>query len=290
MPKRKRKSNRDANGLTPKAKAQMDKVLEKFQTGDLSDITRVATLRLPEGVPAATWTWRNRYLAYIQTGGEMDARTGAEWKRMGYQIKKGATACWIMAPRFAKPKEDDPEQKRPYIGAWPSHRIPASAVEPIDPDNCAPLPTYEPVELPPLMDLAERLGIDVAYRPTPGDRLGDCQVDGSHINLGTHDARTWYHELGHALHARIEGNLAKFSDAYVELIAEFTGCVLAALYGDTDNSGKAWNYIKQWHDDPFKAVMGALDIIQQILAYIFDNEENAEIEQGDTLIMEAVPA
>jgi hypothetical protein len=64
-----------------------------------------------------------------------------------------------------------------------------------------------PRQLPPLADVASRLGIEVSYQQLPADLWGDCSVDGSKIPLGASDPAVFFHELAHAAHAHIDGRL-----------------------------------------------------------------------------------
>ncbi len=58
--------------LSEKVVASLNKVIEKFKSGDLSPITSLARFEIPEDAPCFKWSFSNKVLAYIQAG-ELDA-------------------------------------------------------------------------------------------------------------------------------------------------------------------------------------------------------------------------
>jgi hypothetical protein len=52
--------------MIPNAERAMRDVIEKFRTGDLSEIIRIAAFEIPASWPSAKWTMGNRLLAYVQ--------------------------------------------------------------------------------------------------------------------------------------------------------------------------------------------------------------------------------
>src|SRR5690606_15517582 len=108
--------------------------------------------------------------------------------------------------------------------------IPVFAVEDTEGE---PLPEvdYRPKDLPPLMEVAERLGVTVDYAPKPeGGAWGWFDPTTQRIVLYTHDVKTFFHELAHAAHAKIEP-LVPGQDPRQEIIAETVALVLCRLYG-----------------------------------------------------------
>jgi hypothetical protein len=129
---------------------------------------------------------------------------------------------------------------------------------------------YTPAELPPLAEVAENLGIDVTYAPLPPGKLGQCEVTGSNIQLGSHDPLVFFHEMAHAVHARIEGRLQGGQHSGQETIAEFTATVLMHIYGLGDRTGNCWRYIQGYAEDPIKAIIKALSTVEQVLAFLLE--------------------
>ena len=127
------------------------------------------------------------------------------------------------------------------------------------------MPGYTPAELPPLADIAKKFNIQVEYVPVTPDKLGDCKTDGSKIRLGSQDTRVFFHELSHAIHARIDGKLKGGQQIDQETIAEFTTAVLMDFYDLGDHTGNAWRYISQYADDPIIAITKALGTVEKLL-------------------------
>ena len=135
---------------------------------------------------------------------------------------------------------------------------------------------YAPRQLPPLADVAERLGVTGCWEPLSPDRLGACAAAGDRISVGTHDPAVFFHELAHATHARLEGRLKGSQDAGQETVAEFTAAVLMALYGLADRSGNAWEYIGRYSTDPLTAITHALATAERVLGLLESLSTNHE--------------
>lgn len=267
--------------LSDKAQAALNRVVDQFKTGDLSPIRRVATLRLPPDAPASKWVISNQLLAYIQTG-DLDCRGSKQWWRAGRIIKEGETSAYILKPILVPDDDSDDEDAKKCVGTWP---VPVFGYNQTQPRwGCEDWTVvYEPHELPPLADLAARLGVTVRY--TGGTimvgALGTFVQDDDEITLGSTEPSVFWHELGHALHTHLGHRKEKQGqDPFRETVAELTACVLAALYGDTDHTGNAWHYIQHYNDDPLKAVLGAIGEVQRIVAFIENGHEGEGADDG----------
>ena len=247
--------------LSDKATCALNTVIDRFRTGDLSPLVAIIKLRhTDETRPSSKWSLGNQVLAYIQTG-SLDCRGYRQWETAGRQVHKGTHAAWILGPCTYK-RENAQGETETYLTGF--HGIPVFADhdtegDPIDATD------YTPNKLPPLVDLATNMGINVSWTPTPSDRMADYSPSKDAIRLGTHDTKTWFHELSHATHARLNGGLAPGSDPTQETIAEFTACVLMELYDLGDRSGNSWRYISQYHTDPLAAIIKAIATIEKVL-------------------------
>ncbi len=252
--------------LSDNAQAALDKVVAQFKAGDISPIVEIARIQ-PQGggMPSEKWSLSNRVLAYMQSG-TLDCRGFRQWESVGRHVKMGTRAAFILAPILVPMELEDGRQVQVLRGF---RSVAVFAVHDTEGQN-VPKVDYEPRELPPLADVAKRLGVRVDYIPLPVGKLGSCATDGSHIRLGTHDVETFFHELAHAAHARLEGKLKGGQDTRQETIAEFVGAVLMQLYGLGDRSGNAWNYIKLYSDDPIQAIVRALSTVEKVLALLLD--------------------
>jgi hypothetical protein len=249
--------------MTPNAERAMQEVIQKFQTGELSELIKIAAFEIPISWPSAKWSMGNKMLAYAQAR-TLNARGYQSWKEVKRQVKKGSHSIYIWAPRMVK-KEDNGEDKSQLVGFFPV------AVFPVETTDGEPLfEDLTPRKLPPLFEVAARLGVAVKFQPVAPDRFGDCGH--ALINLGTDDLRVFCHELAHAAHQVIDPEYKDRSSQYKEIVAEFTACVIAALYGQ-DYTGTSWEYLKIFSDDPLKAIMKAGQHIDQVLNLILEKEE-----------------
>ena len=249
--------------MTPNAEKAMQEVIQKFQTGELSELVKIAAFEIPASWPSAKWSMGNKMLAYIQAR-TLNARGFQAWREVKRQVLKNAHAIYIWAPRMVKTEEKGEEKTR-LIGFMPVAVFPIDATE-----GEALKEDLTPRQLPPLFEVAARLGVTVKFQPVAPDRLGDCGHD--LINLGTEDPRVFWHELSHAAHQKTDQEYASRSSSYKEVVAEFTSCVLAALYG-YDYTGTTWQYLSMFSTDPLKAIMKAGQHIEAVLNLILAQEE-----------------
>jgi hypothetical protein len=79
----------------------------------------------------------------------------------------------------------------------------------------------------------QKLNINVEYKEGAAGLgyYGTYDQSKDKIDLYTHDEGTFVHELTHAIHKRIDGQLKGGRDAQQETIAELTACVVCSLYG-----------------------------------------------------------
>ena len=87
--------------MTPKARAALEKVIARFEAGDLSPLVAVAGIKRHPPVPFDRWSYRNRVLAYAQTD-STDCRGYVQWQQAGRQVAKGTRAAFIWSPCRAK--------------------------------------------------------------------------------------------------------------------------------------------------------------------------------------------
>ncbi len=253
--------------LSTKAQQSLDAVVEKFKTGDISAIAQVARIRLDPQAPALHWSLSNKVLSMMQAG-ELDCRGFRQWEKAGRRIKKGSKAVYILRPIVIASKKKGGEEKEDEqlcIGFSAVPVFPTSATE--GENN---ITAYQPQELPDLVSVAQKMGISVAYVPTLPDRLGDCTTDGTQIRIGSHSPAVFFHELAHAIHARLSGKLEGKQTEEQETIAEFTATILMDVYGYEDHTGNAWNYISKYAKDPIVAISKALGTVEKVLTVLLE--------------------
>jgi len=255
--------------LSAKAQKSLDRVVEKFKTGDISAISKIARIQLDPNAPAIKWSLSNKVLSIMQAG-ELDCRGFRQWENVGRRIKKGSSAVYILRPVIVKNKvEDENETEEMQCIGFAAVPVFAASCTEGEKD----LLGYQPKELPELVKVAQKFNISVQYLPTLPDRLGDCSKDGNQIRLGTHSPSVFFHELAHAIHARIEGELKGGQTTKQETIAEFTAAVLMDVYGYPDHSGNAWNYISHYAKDPIISITKAMGTVEKVLQVLLETEQ-----------------
>jgi hypothetical protein len=259
--------------LSEKAQASINRVIEKFQSGDLSPITKVARIQLDPAAPAYRWSLSNKVLAFMQAE-ELDCRGFVQWQQVGRHVKKGSKAVYILRPHTLKQTTDHNGEEKEELVCIGFSTVPVFAAS--DTEGEALGTIYQPQVLPPLLDVAKKFAIDVSYIPITPERLGDTSSDGSRIRIGSHNPSVFFHELAHAIHAQIDGGLKGGQHTNQETIAEFTTTVLMDFYGIKDHSGSAWNYISHYAQDPLLAITKAMGTVEKILAILLNPELNGK--------------
>jgi hypothetical protein len=256
---------------TENAQKTMNKILDRFKSGDIAPLVRLSTIKLTgkNSIPSERWSFSNQFLALIQTG-EIDCRGFRQWQEVKRHVSHGALAAYILAPIIIKEKKDN-EEKSKLVG------FKSIPVFPLTMTDGEPLPDINknlaPSALPPLVNVADKWGINVHYTPFTGKAYGSFSLNNQNIRLATHEETVFFHELAHAAHSKIE-HLKGGQDARQETIADFTACVLMQVYGLKDTTGTTWEYIKAYNpDNPVSAIIGALDTIGKVLDLIISTAE-----------------
>ncbi|MCS5697168.1 ArdC family protein [Desulfofundulus thermocisternus] len=256
----------------------LEKLLSMFESGNLPPAVARTMIRRQAGDerPSDKWSLGNRLLMYL--AGTEDARGYRQWEEVGRHVKKGAKAFHILAPltKTRKVKIQDPEtgeereEERPVIVGFrfiPVFRLEDTEGEPL------PEVDYAPPELPPLFDVATRMGIKVKYAPGDGSCYGSFQPGLKRINLHTHDVKTYFHELAHAVHNTIRP-LVGGQDPVQEVVAETVACTLCEIYGYTGYAWHGWQYIKACAGgepkQALKLVMKVLCEVEEVLERIWE--------------------
>ncbi|WP_243113651.1 ArdC-like ssDNA-binding domain-containing protein [Desulfofundulus salinus] len=270
--------------VTEKARETLNRLLEMFRTGDLPHAVARTVIRAKAGYerPSDRWSLGNRLLMYL--AGTEDARGFKQWEEAGRHVKKGARAFYILAPCTKKKtvrereidsdtgEEREVERERVVITGF--RCVPVFRYE--DTEG-APLPEvdYAPPEPPPLFDVAMRFVGDVKYKPFVGGYYGYFDPARREIVLNTHDARTFFHELAHAVHHQVKpGGLKPGQHADQEIVAEVVAAALCEMYGFKGYIWHGWEYIRHYAGQDgrkaLKAVMGVLADVEKVLEVILE--------------------
>ena len=136
---------------------------------------------------------------------------------------------------------------------------------------------YEPRQLPPLADVASRFGCKVEYLGPGLDSsyYGFYSPNRQEIRLCTHHESTFFHELAHAAHHRVQGNMKPGQDWKQEVVAELSAAVLCRVYG-IQYDGNAYRYIARHADkakkDVLRACTAVLADVEKVLSEILSLE------------------
>ena len=272
-----------------KADAALAALVRMFQSGELpAAVNSTLIAKNRQDRPMDSWSLSNQIIA-IYFGRTTDARTYKDWQKVGRQVQRGAKAVWILAPVTRTiTEEDDNGQKSKRVIVVGFKGTPRFRIEDTDGDPVE-YPDYTPPENPPLMGVAERLGVKVTYLPRSAgqDYRGAYMLHDNSIILGTHDVDTFFHELAHAAHASIE-KLKSGQNARQEIIAETVAAALCLHYGYEGYVAESFDYVSFYGDgDPGKAVVKLLRDVQKVLDVILSEPE---ADDPVEMFAEPVPA
>lgn len=260
-------------GSTARERAEQaaQHVLRVWESGELPSLIAKSYLTAKSEAPCSKWSLGNRLLMLVQ--GTNDARGFNQWKDAGRHVSKGAKAIWILGPCIVKREDSEGNESSALVGfrGIPVFRFEDTEGEPLETSD------YTPEALPPLQEVAARIGVKVSYSPLLGDFLGRYMPGRKAIELCTHEPSTWFHELAHAVDDYL-GSMKRAksrSDAAYrdgEVVAEFCAAALASLYG-IRYEGNALQYIAGYRDNPAKAVTRLLARIEAVLSFMLETSE-----------------
>ena len=255
--------------------ASIDKLLQMFKTQAFPAEIGWQVIRRRSGdqsIPSDSWSAGNRWL--MLASGTPDARGFGQWHQIGRQILPGSKALYICAPNTRKitsEDDDDPDEARTIVAGFrwiPVFRIEDTTGKPV------PSADYTPKILPPLFDVAAKLGASVKWQPFDGKALGRYRPSSKEIILSEKSELCFYHELMHHLDSQVDpiraGRLAE-----AELIAEFGGSVLCALQGITGYESSSYRYLKAYasNKEPeavLRCIMAVAARVEKLVGVVLD--------------------
>ena len=142
-----------------------------------------------------------------------------------------------------------------------------------------------PSTLPPLANVAEKWGVTIQYRPTSEGEYGGFSQTKNSIYLSTDDQSTFWHELAHKAHSKIE-TLKGGQDPEQEAIAQLTAAVLGRMYGHNVD-GYTFDYIGAYAgerstEQVAKMCMKVMSKVEKVLKLILEADETNEPGNGET--------
>jgi len=255
-----------------KARVCLQRIVELFKHGNIPKALAVATIPPQTDIPSAKWSISNRVLQFLAD--TSDARGFRQWQRSGRKVKKGAKAFHILGPNTKTIKEtDDNDRESATVVVTGFHAIAVFRAEDTDGE---PLP-YEPANPPPLADVAEEFGLSVSYQTFASRYYGYYQGEPKRIVLASHSAQVFFHELAHAAHERVEGNLKGGQVPSQEIIAELTAATLAHLYCPEANLGFSYEYVKAYAKKSKKSIERACLAVINTVGKVLDEILNTHL-------------
>ena len=255
--------------MTPKVKETLDLILARFETGEIPEAVAYSMFPIPE-IPCSAWSLLNRTLVFIS--GSMDARGFRQWNSINRSIKKGSKALYILVPyvKNIEADRDDTQSRLLGFGVCPVFRVEDTLGEPLE---------YQNIEVPelPLMDRALDWGISIKAVPGNYRYFGYYSSGRKEIALATSQECVFFHELAHAGHHILKGNLQPGQDPLQEIVAELSACALAQMVGKflVDTTGSNFQYIKRYAEQLKMSVHSAclkvLSDTEKVLNLIIHN-------------------
>ena len=237
-----------------RAREQLGRIVELFSSTELPDMLAKTYLE-PAGSPSDKWSLGNRLIMTME--GTYDARGYRQWQQVGRHVVKGRKAIYIIGPTMRRRVDVDKETGEETVTAYVVgfHSIPVFRYEDTDGEKIKTV-KREPRRLPPLADVAAQWGIDTRYDATRHGEYGSFSKSDAEIRLCTDDVSTFFHELAHAAHSRIE-ELKPGQDPLQEATAQLVACVLGRTYG-YDVDGYTYNYIAHYAGSAEPAEVGRM--------------------------------
>jgi hypothetical protein len=239
-----------------RANAELEKIIALFSSKELPDLCAKALINADEK-PSSKWSLGNQLLMLL--AGTSDARGFRQWNEVGRWVGRDMKAIWILGPVRKKVKHEPPEEgergedgsREVLIGF---KTIPVFRYE----DTCGQeLPTYQPRDPPPLMEVADRFGMKVQYARLGPNMYGATEHTTKTIVLASEDWDVFFHELGHAIHRMFEPKSAHGQESEAETVAQLVAATLARLYGRPADSF-SWSYISMYARSNSPQMVGRL--------------------------------
>ena len=265
----------------------LDRLLDMFRDQQFPAEIGWQIIRRRRGdrrITSDSWSPGNRWI--MLACGTTDARGFGQWHQVGRRVKSGSKSLYISAPntrKISSDDEDDPETARTIVTGFrwiPVFRIEDTSGHPV----CTA--DYTPQILPPLFDVAAKLGASVKWQPFDGKALGRYRPSSKEIVLSDQTALTYYHEIMHHLDSQIEpirpGRLAE-----AEMIAEFGGSVLCSIQGISGYESGSYRYLQSYAvgKEPEAVLRGIMAIaarVEKLVGIVLDAAERP-VGRAETL-------
>jgi hypothetical protein len=131
---------------------------------------------------------------------------------------------------------------------------------------------YEQIDLPPLplMERAKEWGLSVKAVPGNYQYHGYFSQEKREIGLASKDEAVFFHELSHAAHTRLVGDLRTVPPWEKEVVAELAAAALCRIVGkEAQYLGSSFQYIRHFaNQEGLSPVKACLKVINQTEAVL----------------------
>ena len=249
--------------MVGKMKEVFESLENMFKTNQAPE--KIAHRMFPKfDLPCNKWSLTNQLI--MMSKETEDARGYKQWLEIGRQVKRGAKGFYIIAPVLRK--ETDAANVVCGFQALPVFRVE-------DTDGKEREMKKTLIKHLPLLDKAEKWGIDIKLEPQNREYLGYITVspENKTIALACRDEIVFFHELAHYAHYQV-ATLKKGYTPNKEIVAELSAQVLCCLVGKSGDSffGNTYEYVereaKALKLTPYQAMIGLLHEVELVVKYI----------------------
>lgn len=253
----------------------LNTIVEKFKSGEVPEAVALASFPIPD-IPSAKWSFTNRLIMFF--AGTGDARGFLQWRDVDRWVTKGAKAFHILVPCFKKDIDEETGEEKPvlrFFKSAPVFRYEDTEGRPLE---------YLEIEIPdlPLIERAEEWGISVKAVPGSYRYLGYYAFKKKEIVLASPEETTFFHELAHAGHEKVNGSLTNGQDPLQEIVAELSARALCHLVGKRarDTSGNSYRYIESYAEKmnltTYAACLRVLSDTEKVLNLILGKTQEVQ--------------
>ena len=255
-----------------RANTELAKVIELFGSKELPEFVAKAYLLSPNK-PSSHWSMSNRLIMLKHE--TADSRTFNQWKQIGRYIKKGTKGFYIIAPMMKKVFDTDKvtgeKKERMIVSGFTT----GEAEFRYEDTEGQPIEELQPKEPIPLLEVATKWGSEVKFAESILGEAGHMHIETKAITICTPAIDTYFHELIHVAHGRIE-ELKPGQDKEQEIIAALGATVLARIYGMSVENYQQ-NYIAEYVKSKNPEVIGKecmklANKVEKILKLILEEE------------------
>jgi hypothetical protein len=273
-----------------RAKSVADKLVEKFEKGEVADALATVFINKKEG-EAPMWQWSTTNVLMCLFAGHTDSRGFRQWGQVGRKVIKGSKAnAYILIPLFFQKEDENATRKILYgfksqavfditqteisdAAKWEAHTGETESERERETQFLNNLP---------LVEVAHKWGMKLdTYKGSKGKAHAFYSPGQNRIAMGVEDAQTFLHELIHKADD-MNGNLKPFEAKFsAETVAEFGALVLAKMIGlESADEGGTYRYVKAYCEaanvDMFKAIQKFMERTIQAVNIILETADDVE--------------